>query len=355
MKLNLHCRVSTLGYGQVAFYILKFLQKAGIDVALHSIGQSQPTKEAEEIVNKALWNSLNYDSNAPSLKIWHEFLLNERIGRGTHSALPFFEINKFDEQRVSNLNHCDVIFSASPWGTQVLRNNSIVSKIIDCPMGVDRSIFYEAPFPDVEETRFFNLNKIEVRKGHYELIEAFNKAFKPNDKVKLYMLWNNPFLTEQEVSEWTNLYKNSKLGDKVVFVPYLNTNNEVARLINNCHCSVCPTKAEGFGMSLLETLSCGKHLITTDYGAQTVFANSENSKMIHIDGLCPAYDGKWFHGTAEWAEFGDSQMDQLVEYMRAIHKLDPKEKCLNVAGIETAKRFSWENTINIIINTLKGE
>lgn len=355
MEINVHGRVSTLGYGQVCFYILKYLQKAGVKTSFHSISNSEPTQEAEEIVYQALQNSLTYNKRAPSLKIWHEFQLNDRIGNGVHSVLPFFEINKLDEVRRSHLNHADLIFSASYWGTKVLLENDIRTEIEYCPMGVDREIFYDTPIErgvDEEETRFFNLNKIEVRKGHYDLIEAFNKAFEPKDKVKLYMMWDNPFLTPQETSEWVNLYKNSKLGNKVVFIPRLASNLEVAKLINHCHCGVCPTKAEGFGMSLLETLSCGKHLITTDYGAHADFATPKNSRIIHIDNLCAAYDGKWFNGSAEWADFGESQMDQLVEHMRTVHRLDTKDKQHNEQGVITAKEFSWERTANIITNRL---
>jgi hypothetical protein len=79
-----------------------------------------------------------------------------------------------------------------------------------------------------------------------------------------------------------------------------------------------------------------------------VFANPNNSRIIEIEKLTPANDGKWFHGDFEWADFGDNQMDQLVQYMREVHMMEPEQKMLNPNGISTAEKFSWNRTASII-------
>ena len=76
---------------------------------------------------------------------------------------------------------------------------------------------------------------------------------------------------------------------------------------------VFPVRAEGWNLELLELLSCGKHVITTDYSGHTEFINNSNSRIIEIDKLETAQDGVWFHGTGEWAELGSRQKDQLIE------------------------------------------
>ena len=38
----------------------------------------------------------SFDCTAPCLKIWHEHLMGERVGKGKFVGFPFFEVNKFD-------------------------------------------------------------------------------------------------------------------------------------------------------------------------------------------------------------------------------------------------------------------
>ena len=60
---------------------------------------------------------------------------------------------------------------------------------------------------------------------------------------------------------------------------------------------IFPSRAEGWNLEILELMSCGKHIITTNYSAHTEFCNKENALLVDIDELETAYDGKWFLGS----------------------------------------------------------
>ena len=63
------------------------------------------------------------------------------------------------------------------------------------------------------------------------------------------------------------------------------------------------------------------------------------------DNVEPAQDGKWFFGQGNWAKIEQKQFDSLVEHMRMIHGLKQSGKLYsNSSGIETAIKYSWENT-----------
>jgi len=99
-------------------------------------------------------------------------------------------------------------------------------------------------------------------------------------------------------------------------------------------------------------MACGKHVIITNYSAHTEFCNKQNSLLIDINQMEPAYDGKWFDGkTGSWAQIGNDQIEQAVNHMRSIHNLK-KENALqsNSNGIKTAQHFTWENTAKEIAN-----
>jgi len=100
----------------------------------------------------------------------------------------------------------------------------------------------------------------------------------------------------------------------------------------------------------------GKRVIATNYSAHTEFCNEMNTNLIEIDKTEVAKDGKWFHGDGEWAALGDSQIEAMVEALRFYYKAwSQGGKVLqNTFGIETAKKFTWENTAHRIIASLWG-
>ncbi len=216
------------------------------------------------------------------------------------------------------------------------------------PLGVDRTIFHErAGEPDSAWTTFLNIGKWEYRKGHDIIAEAFSLAFEPRDRVRLWMMNHNPFLSETQINEWENLYRDSPMGDKISFLPRVQTHGEVAKIMAEADCGVFPARAEGWNLELLEMMSMGKQVITTEYAAHTEFCDGANAHLIEVEGLEPAYDGVFFGDdtVGSWAKLGQNQQDMLVEHLRYVHK----NKGVNTEGIKTAKEFSWENAAKRII------
>ena len=101
-------------------------------------------------------------------------------------------------------------------------------------------------------------------------------------------------------------------------------------------------------------MACGKKVIATNYSAHTEFCNKDNTLLVDIEKLEPAYDGVFFSGACgQWANIGDPQKEQIVNHMRSVH-VNKKENhlCLNEEGIKTAIHFSWENSAKEVINGL---
>ena len=202
-----------------------------------------------------------------------------------------------------------------------------------------------------------NIGKWSINKGHDILIDIFNEAFPNGEAVCLWMMNDNPFLTEQETAEWQSLYKN-KLGDKVEFLPRVRTQAEVANVMNSVDCGIFPSRAEGANLEIIEMMACGKHVIATNYSGHTEFCTFDNSLLIQVDKLEEAYDGKWFLGcgianVGEWAYLGDSQVEQAVCHLRTIHQQKLAGRLgINKEGVETAKKFSWSNCVDNIVNNI---
>ena len=146
----------------------------------------------------------------------------------------------------------------------------------------------------------------------------------------------------------------SNLRDKIRLVNRVQSSQEVYNIMSQVDCGIFPARAEGWNLEALELLACGKHLIITDYSAHKEFCTKENSRLVSIDKIEKAYDGKWFDGKqGSWASIGENQIDQIVEHMRAVHKLNT-EGSLNVneQGVETALKFSWDNSAEKILSNV---
>jgi glycosyltransferase involved in cell wall biosynthesis len=351
MIINLNVPINQTSYGYVSCNIIKELLSLGHDLRHIPIGQNTPDEELIESIRPAAvrWD---YDYDAPCLKIWHQHDLNAFYGRGWRIGMPIFELEEFNPVELHSLKNPDRLFVCSRWAKDVIENN-MPGKGLDThivPLGVDQSIFKPCPLPDNTKTIFGNFGKFETRKGHDVLPEIFNKAFEKDDDVLLVMMPHNFFLTQEETNEWVRSFKNTKLGDKVVFVNRQKNHSMVYNIMSQIHCGIFPSRAEGWNLEALELLSCGRHLIITNCTAHTEFCNSSNSNLVEMtSGFEPAVDFKFFDGSMNWRKIGLSEIDQMVEYLRSIHNKNKAGQLdINQEGIETAKKFSWKNTAQTI-------
>lgn len=352
-KMNLYGPINSLGYGIASFNIFKELSKE-IDVALFPINwpiEDIYTEEEKLILNRGLGQKTIFDSDAPCLKIWHEYDLALRVGSGPYYVLPFFEISTLDPLRVTHLNSAHVIFAPSQWAKGIILKSIPDAQVQVVPMGVDRTIFYQT-FTPQRKCVFFNCGKWEKRKGHDILLDAFQLAFSEGEDVELWMMCENPFpQAKQQVEEFTRKYSSDH---RVKLIPRVKTHNEVADIMKHATCGVFPSRAEGWNLELLEMMSMGKPVIATDYSAHTEFCTEQNCRRILIDRLEPANDGVWFDGSSEWAHLGKTQMDQLVDHMKNVYRDWKNEKVYNDEGVMTAHKLTWANTASIITETIYG-
>jgi glycosyltransferase involved in cell wall biosynthesis len=229
----------------------------------------------------------------------------------------------------------------SEWAKQVCLKNLDRGehRIHVVPLGVDSELFPPAPVRQDDKTIFFNCGKWEIRKGHDILMKAFEMVLGHGENAELWMMCSNPFNSEAENARWHQLYNHPK----VRLIPRAETQAEVYNIMS---------RGEGWNLELLEMMSAGKHVVATNYSAHTEFCTKENSGLVEVSDVEPAFDGKWFFNQGNWARLGDHEQHDL--YMKMIKFILDKKGTVNTAGIETAKRFSWDNTANKILQTLKG-
>lgn len=348
MNLSINCPINNLGYGCAGINITTSLAKKGVNVSLFPIGNPEAHPRHHSILKQCIENSQEFDPNAPCIKIWHQNDLAMFVGKGRHIGFPIFELDNFTKLEKHHLKSCDHLYVCSHWAQNIIREKVGVDASV-IPLGVDNTIF-QPKLSKRKPTVFLNMGKWEKRKGHDILIQAFNKVFSNVDNVELWMMCNNPFLTETQQKQWEDLYR----GEKVRILPKVETDTQVAEIMQQADCGVFPSRAEGWNLEISEILSCGKQVITTNYSGHTEYCTHENSHLINIRNKCFAYDGIWFHNQGHWADFDGLAMEQLMEYMWKVHQdKQSGNLILNQGGVETSNRFSWDNTAQTIIRKLE--
>jgi glycosyltransferase involved in cell wall biosynthesis len=352
-NLNINCPIGTTGYGITSLNILKALYKKNINISLFPIGNSLELNLQEEkiIIEQTLKNSRTFNYDAPCLKIWHQNDLASRIGSGKFFVFPFFELDTLSLTEKHHLNYPYHIFVASSWAKQILLNNDIKTPITVAPLAVDTNIFKNTTINIREHNNyvFCHIGKWEKRKGQDFLIQAFDKAFDINDNVELRLVPHNPFLKQDQLNYWYGLVNNAKLKDKIKIYDRLPTQVHLAELISRSDCCIFPSRAEGWNNEIPECMALNKPIIATNYSAHTEYCDNENSYLIDIDELESANDGKWFFGEGNWAKLGEKQLDQTINHMRYMYNNNINT---NIPGLNTTKKYTWENTANIISETV---
>jgi glycosyltransferase involved in cell wall biosynthesis len=362
-QINLSCPINQLGYGVAGLNITKALHELNHEVCLFTIGNVEVSEEYHELLKEVIKNSRTPDWKAPSIKMWHQHDMAQFVGNGEKYGFPIFELDRFTDLELHHLHYLDHWMVTSEWaksiivehvgkirGEEYVKENTYV-----IPLGVDRTIFKES-MSHKKETIFYNCGKWEIRKGHDVLVKAFEEAFTEDDDVELWMMCDNPFYPEEENFKWERLYRSSKLGEKVRIIPRQKTQEDVYKIMSETDCGVFPARAEGWNLELLEMMSCGKHVIATNYSSHTEFCNDDNCMLVDTEEKEDAVDGFWFRGQGQWASIKEKQISELAQHMRAVHEKKKNDELnINQAGVDTAKKFSWENSAIKIIEAIEKE
>lgn len=353
--INIQTPICNTGYGIAGFNIVKTLSSI-TDLNLFILGQPDPNLLSESIRNSWICeNKKHVNVNAPTIKIWHQHDLFDRVGKGPYIGFPIFELDTFTDIEKKSLKSCDYIAVCSEWAKSIIEQEIGISsdKIFVIPLGIDRSIFQPVNFSRPGNTIFFNCGKWEVRKGHDIILKCFEESFSEEDNVELWMMCENPFPFARG-EEWEKMYLESRMANRIKLIPRVNLHQSVYNIMKQVDCGIFPARAEGWNLELLELMSIGKQVITINYSGHTEFCNNQNSLLVDVNSKELAIDNIWFNGQGKWAKIADSQIGAICQHMKTVHESKQSGSlCQNTHGIETGNRFTWNNTAKKILSMIE--
>ncbi len=175
----------------------------------------------------------------------------------------------------------------------------------------------------------FSLCTLEPRKNLIFTIKCFIKFIKENDIDDLYFYlggghWNNFIkILDKEIDNLEE-YKN-----KIVKLGYID-DNDLNTLYSNSLFFAYISLYEGFGMPPLEAMSCGVPVITSNTSS---IPEVVGDAAIMID---------------------PNDETACINAMKELYYNQDLRNELSEKGLEQSKKFTWENTINIILNKINN-
>ena len=281
-------------------------------------------------------------------------------GKNIHWAI--FEATRLSTPMVEWLQAADLVFVPSAWGKGILINHGIAEDIIEVvPEGVDPAKFHplvRSGYTNHQDEiyRVLVVSKFEERKGFPELLEGYAKAFGSDTAAKLmlksdslYMMPHTGDAYQNNLSELQDLVEQAGIKNAT----YLNgvlSDDDLAHLYNACDVLLFPSRAEGWGLPLIEAIATGMPVATTFYSGHTEFLAPIKDKVGLLDHRMIPMGHEGTQG--EWAcADSDTIAARLIE-MRE-NQADYKARALDAASM-MRRDFSWQRAAERCINLLRS-
>jgi len=237
--------------------------------------------------------------------------------RGRRIGFWFWEIEDFPKQWKSAFSVLDKVWCASEFVEQsLLRANP------PCPIRRVR-LPLEAPIEPTPYSRdllglpdgfvflfTFDFNSVMKRKNPVGVVDAYRRAFGPNDGAQLVLKSING---HRNLSEMALLkYQIQDRSDIQLLDGYL-TAGEVQGQIELCDCFVSLHRSEGYGLNLARAMMANRPVIATGYSGNLDFMPADYPFLVSWTKVAVGEEAYPYEPTSLWAE---PNLDHAADLMR---------------------------------------
>jgi glycosyltransferase involved in cell wall biosynthesis len=252
--------------------------------------------------------------------------------RGRNIVWAIFESDRLPSSFVENLSLADVIWAPSHWAKKVLVTHGIEEAKIDVvPEGVNGAHYHpylrkrQAKAPS-EIFTFLAVGKFEERKSYAQLLNAFSQVFGNNSSVQL-LIKADYFLDLEKKHQTLQKMVDSFSLKNIKIVQGSVTENDLLVLYSYADAFVFPSRAEGWGLPLIEALATGLPAIATNYSGHSEFLEGMSGLYMPLQyDIIPIEDEEYLkfwdfdHGASgNWAQVNVDDLGQKMLEMKNMH------------------------------------
>lgn len=278
--------------------------------------------------------------------------------RGHNIQWVVFESTRIPENILSVCQTSDQVWVPSDWGRSVLVAHGIrPDRIRVIPEGVDGFRFHthgRKPYNKSRPFRFLTVGKYERRKSLDEIIEAFAQVYANTPAIELIIKSNYFVNHDQKFQSLQNKIHSLNL-DNVQLLWGEMTSDEMADLYRSCDAFVLPTKAEGWGLPLIEAAACGLPIITTTYSGHTEFLQHIGTSVLPVtytmgDVDCAEYQGYYPDSKSDWGVWARPDVVSIANAMQTVcRKYEQLFELACANSFVIRKTFTWQNSADLAI------
>lgn len=289
--------------------------------------------------------------NDPTFKLWH---LNGSLNSYSKEQhlFTFYELDSPTPSELNIAKNQKTLFLSSSSAVEVFSNLSC-ENVIHCPLGFDSRSFSKIEKKQDDKIVFGLAGKLEKRKQHHKVLKNWAKKYGNNPKYLLNCAIANPFLTKEQQEASISSVLEGKNYFNINFLPFMDTNVVYNNYLNSNDIIIGMSAAEGWGLPEFQSVAIGKHSVILNAHSYKDWADEKNSILVNPIGKIPCYDGLFFNEKQEFNQgsYFDWNDEEFISACEAAEKrfIDSPN---NAEGEKLTKKFTWEKTVNIILNSM---
>lgn len=294
------------GMGEAARANIRSLDAAGVPLALNNVPSALRTGEttyraAFSDANPHPFNlvHLNADNMPTFAAARGPAYFRDRYTIGYW----FWELAAFRDDWVPLAGYVDEVWAATRFVQQSIQSKCKVLvrrlplAVVLPPLPPHGRAHFGIPAAPAAFLYIFDVSSQTERKNPYGAIRAFRRAALPHDAAVLVLKFSNP---EYDRAGVRRLYEEARGLNVVMLDGYLDR-PDLCALMNAADCYLSPHRAEGLGLTLLESMRLGKPVIGTAYSGNMDFMTDDNSYLLDYELVTLARDYGPYMAGAEWA------------------------------------------------------
>ena len=269
-----------------------------------------------------------------------------------------FESTRVPEHILNVLRSASQVWVPTAWGQDVLIKNGLVPDLVRViPEGVDGDLFHthgRQPWTRARPFRFLTVGKYEQRKSMEEILEAFAQMYANTEAIEL-VIKSNYFMNQDQ--------KLLKLKQKIADLGLTNVNllwgdmtrQELADMYRSCDAFVLPSRAEGWGLPLIEAAASGLPIISTDWSGHTEFLQHIKNSVLNVSHTitpidCPEYQNFYPDINRDWGTWAKPDVHSIATALQTVcrdYNTLFEHACANSRIIR--RMFSWQNSADLAL------
>jgi glycosyltransferase involved in cell wall biosynthesis len=261
-------------------------------------------------------------------------------------AFAVVESEQINAHIIERCNAMDSVMVPTAFVRDALQKAGTTAPIEVVSHGVDADYFRPPPSPGTlpggKAFNFLAVGTHVERKNFRHLVRAFLEEFREREDVALYLLLRPEYMTTQhnvvlEFTEWERQWARKDSAPIYIWTGYL-TRDHLRDFYANANAYVMPSN-EGFGLTLLEAMSCGTPAIALDYGGVKDFVQSRNGILVKRGGAFVAQDIDTLPYVGD--VFHSPDIAALRRAMRRLFESPDEVKRLGEQARQDALAMSW--------------